>query len=374
MKSKLVEILTKDYELTEIEPMKDGGQSYSFKSYDSTLKRYVFVKAYWYSDKYSDTLLSEPRRLSSLFNSNPNCRKHIANIYDVSKTEIEGETFLVLLMEYCGDKNLGTYINETNISIKESIDYIKQLCEGLHYLHSVNILHRDIKPENLIINNGICKLIDFGSTTRVDEEINFIKGTSIKTLNYTPPEAFDADKKYGKISDIYQIGVVLHEMLNGRIFFNSANYPQSILKSFEKKFSKKIQNFDNWEKSELEKGVVEYLTSRNKLLSLSPVKPHIPRNITKLIKTITDSDYTKRPNSCVVLRNQLSNIVVPDWKVVSNNEYIVSDWKDKDYKIYQNPKKADEWILEVAKSYTSNFRKNSKVYTLDMAIKYINEQ
>jgi serine/threonine protein kinase len=251
MKEKIIEELTNSFDLKNIDPMKDGGQSYSFKSYDAILKRNVFVKVYWYSEKYSDSLLSEPRRLSSLFNSNPNCRNHIANIYDVSKIEIEDESFLVLKMEYCGDKNLGEYKREKNISIKESVEYIKQLCEGLHYLHSVNILHRDIKPENLIINNGICKLIDFGSTTLVDEEIDFIVGTSIKTLNYTPPEAFETERKYGKKSDIYQIGVVFHEMVNDRIFLNIENYPRNIKREYERKFNKRVQDFNNWEISEL---------------------------------------------------------------------------------------------------------------------------
>ena len=374
MKSKIAKILSENFDLENILPVKDGGQSYSFKSYDSILNRDVFVKVYWYSDKYSDTLLAEPRRLSTLFNSNDNARTHIANIYDVRKIEIEEDEYLVLKMEYCGSENIGERISKSNLSIQESIDYAKQLCEGLHFLHSVNILHRDIKPENLILNNGICKLIDFGSTSRLNQGFNYVNSTSIKTLNYTPPEFFK-ENIYGIFSDIYQIGVVLHEMINGRLFIHKKDYSKKILREYEKKCGKKYKEFDNWEIYEFERLVIEYLSNKNQLLiKCAPVKKWIPKKLTRLIKTITNSDYNKRPKSSVLLRNQLSNLVIPDWKQISENELIVTNWKGKDYKIYVNPKKNTEWILESSKHLLSKYRKNSKIKCLDSAIKYINEQ
>ena len=68
----------------------------------------------------------------------------------------------------------------------------------------------------------------------VDEKLDYIKGTSIKTLNYTPPEYFNEGSIYGKFSDIYQIGVVLHEMLNGRVFITMDKLPSALKKRFEK--------------------------------------------------------------------------------------------------------------------------------------------
>jgi|GEM_PF-5250189 len=375
MKDKIKDKLSSEYDLKNIVPMKDGGQSHSFKSYDPILNRDVFVKVYWFSDKYSDTLLAEPRRLSTLFSSNVNCRKHIANIYDVNKIKIDEDEYLVLQMEYCGNNHVGDYISNSGLSIQESINYAKQLCEGLHFLHSVNILHRDIKPENLIVNEGICKLIDFGSTTMVDEKLDYTKGTSIKTLNYTPPEFFGIDSKYGKYSDIYQIGVVLHEMLNGRIFINTDKLSSTLISRFEKQIGKKYKDFGNWDMSEFEKKVIEYLSSKNQLLTtFAPTKKHIPNSLTKLIRLITDNEISKRPNSCVSLRNMLSNIVVPNWKMISESEYTVTKWKDKDYRIKLNLKKENKWILESAKHLSSNFKQNHKFDSLDSIIKFINEQ
>ncbi len=375
MESALKNILETDFYLSKIESLPDGGQSHSFKSFDSTLNRYVFVKVYWFSEKYSDTLLAEPRRLSTLFNSNPNCRKHIANIYDVSKIKIEDENYLVLKMEYCGNMNIGGMMSKSGLSVHEAIDYAKQLCEGLHFLHSVNILHRDIKPENLIVNNGICKLIDFGSTTRLDEHHDYIENTSIKTLNYTPPEYFNNGSYYGKFSDIYQIGVVLHEMLNGRINLKKELIPKSLIFKYQKKFNKKYEDFDSWENSEFEKNVIDYQTSRNKLLTgFAPTKAWIPIQLTRLIKTITHYDFDKRPSSCVLLRNQLSNLVVPNWKKISDDEFRVTNWRNKDYIIKRNPNNYEEWIFKSALHMKSNYRKNSKIKTFDSIIDFISIQ
>ena len=375
MENTIIKKLESEFYLSKIESLPDSGQSYSFKSFDSTLNRDVFVKVYWFSEKYSDTLLAEPRRLSTLFNSNPNCRKHIANIYDVSKVNIEEEDYLVLKMEYCGNMNIGGVIRESGLSVHEAIDYAKQLCEGLHFLHSVNILHRDIKPENLILNNGVCKLIDFGSTTRLDEQHDYIENTSIKTLNYTPPEYFKSGSHYGKFSDIYQIGVVLHEMLNDRITIKKELIPKSLINKHQKQFNKEYKDFNNWEISELEKSVIEFQTSKNKFLTgFSPTKPWIPNKLTKIIKTITHNDPNKRPLSCVLLRNQLSNLVIPNWKKLSDDEFIVTNWKNKDYKIYKNPKKNEEWILESALHLKINYRKNSTIKTFESAIEFIDNQ
>ena len=375
MENAIIKKLESEFYLSKIESLPDSGQSYSFKSFDSTLSRNVFVKVYWFSEKYSDTLLAEPRRLSTLFNSNPNCRKHIANIYDVSKVNIEEEDYLVLKMEYCGNMNIGGVIRESGLSVHEAIDYAKQLCEGLHFLHSVNILHRDIKPENLILNNGVCKLIDFGSTTRLDEQHDYIENTSIKTLNYTPPEYFKNGSHYGKFSDIYQIGVVLHEMLNDRITIKKESIPKSLINKYQKQFNKEYKDFNNWEISELEKNVIEFQTSKNKFLTgFSPTKPWIPNKLTKIIKTITHNDPSKRPLSCVLLRNQLSNLVIPNWKKLSEDEFIVTNWKNKDYKIYKNPKKNEEWILESSRHMKINYRKNSTIKTFELAIEFIDNQ
>ena len=375
MEAKIQATLASEYKLTGIIPIDEGGQSYSFKAYDPILQRNVFIKVYWYSEKHKDSLLAEPRSLSTLFNSNPNTRVHIANIYDVSTINIDNEEYLFMKMEFCGDKNIGQIMEEGNISVHDAISYAKQLCEGLHFLHSANILHRDIKPENLMIDQNICKLIDFGSIAGISSINDFtIKGTSIKTKNYTPPEAFSVDKIYGKFSDIYQIGLVLYEILNSRIVIDYSKLPRGFLSKYEKKLGKKLKDFSNFERSDLDNLIIETFSKKNQFMSLfSQPKPYLPKKALNIIKQITNPDYTKRPATCFELRNILSNLIIPNWFEINENSYSVTNWKGKDYKLYRSSKN-NSWTIESSTHGTLNYRKKSTAFSLQDGITYINNQ
>lgn len=371
--TEIKKILEEQYDLTNIETISDGGQSYSFKSTDLLLDRDIFVKVYWFSENLKDSLLAEPRRLNTLFNSSKNSRNHIANIYDASINKIEDIDHIFLKMEYCGNKNIGRLIEEKSICIHDAIDYIKQLCEGLHFLHSLNILHRDIKPENLVLNNRTCKLIDFGSTTRLEEGHDYINNTSIKTLNYTPPEYFQENRCYGKTSDIYQIGVVFHEILNGRLSLAKENISKRFLKERESQLKLNFEEFDNFQIREFELDLISMHTSKNSYLNtFAPTEKWIPTKITKLIHMITHCDISKRPSTCAQLRNELSNLVVPNWLKISDNEFSIINWKDKDFKIYKKQNKINEWVIESCRHGKTNFRKNSSLITFEDIISYIN--
>jgi serine/threonine protein kinase len=373
LETKIKDTIGNKFGLQNIEVIEEGGQSYSYKAYDRILNRFVFIKVYWYSDKYQDTLLVEPRRLSTLFHSNPNSRKHIASIYDVSKFKVEEDEYLFIQMEYCGDRNIGQLIDNSPISLHDSITYAKELCEGLHFLHSVGILHRDIKPENLMLDNHVCKLVDFGSTTRLDEEECYIKGTSIKTKNYTAPEYFEAERRYGKFSDVYQIGVVLYEMINGRITIDYSRLSTTFKRSYERRIGKEMKDFSGWDFSEFDNYIIEYYSSRNQFLSkFSNPKPYIPEKLTRTIKGITTFDYEKRPQSCVILRNILSNLKIPDWiELTEEEEYHIINWTNKDFRLYLSPRKGN-WILESSKHGANRYRKNSSIDTFEKAFKFSN--
>ena len=359
----------------EIVKIDGAGQSYAFKAHDNILDREVFIKVYWYTPEYEDSLLSEPRRIFSIFNSNSLSRRHIANIYNAEKVEIENEQFILAVMEYCDNNSISNAIQTNSISMKSAIDYAKDICEGLHFLHSVNLLHRDIKPENIMIHDGCCKLIDFGSTINIKKDEDSARVNSTKTLLYSPFEILSDEKIFYKSSDIYQIGIVLYEMLNGRLQFTQEHLPKRLISAAEKKLGKQINNFEPWEYSDLQNIRLSNLIRRNLMLkSLSPPKPYYPKSIDRLIKSITNSDPRKRPQSCAYLRASLSKITVPDWNQTTEGNYIVSDLKGRDYRIINEilPRKGSHWFLESSLSGQNKYRKNHSIQSLEDAVKYVN--
>jgi serine/threonine protein kinase len=375
MDEQVLQVLTNKYGLTNIQSIPKAGQSYAYRANDGKLNRSVFIKVYWFAEKYADTLLFEPRTLSNLFNSNPNGRMHIANIYDVDTEVIDNENHLFIRMEDCGSKDCGDLIENEIISLHQAIDYGKQLCQGLHYLHSVNILHRDIKPENVMIDNGICKLIDFGGTKLLPKDLTEIIGTSTKTREYTPPESFSGQRIYSKASDIYQVGLFIAELINGRINFDESHYPKSIKTECKREFGKDIANFSDYELSELEKRSIHFLTSRNIYLSTScQFKRYVPKSVENLLKQATNGNPDKRPKSCAEFRNKLNMLVVPDWSEEENTIYTVNNWKGKNYRIEINENNNDQCRLFSCKAGNANFRRDGRSTSTQECIDYINNK
>src|SRR4051794_36490547 len=91
--------------------------------------------------------------------------------------------------------------------------YTREILEGVHYIHSNNIIHRDIKGANILLKNGVCKLSDFGSAKLLDGEIN--RYNSFKgTPNWMAPEVVK-NAEYTKYSDIWGVGCTVLEMCTG---------------------------------------------------------------------------------------------------------------------------------------------------------------
>eukprot|EP01126_Amoeba_proteus_P057518 TRINITY_DN7323_c0_g1_i2.p1 TRINITY_DN7323_c0_g1~~TRINITY_DN7323_c0_g1_i2.p1 ORF type:complete len:167 (-),score=40.84 TRINITY_DN7323_c0_g1_i2:214-714(-) len=98
--------------------------------------------------------------------------------------------------------------------------YMKQLLEGLHYMHKNNILHRDIKAANLLVNNqGILKLADFGLARPMTSTANHKYTNKVITLWYRPPELLLGTQQYGPSVDMWSTGCILAELLEKRALF-----------------------------------------------------------------------------------------------------------------------------------------------------------
>jgi serine/threonine protein kinase len=370
MNGKILEELKKIQGIESIIEVEGAGQSFAYSAYDKILDRKIFLKVIWFSEKYKDSLLLEPRKLTSLFNRNEQSRMHIVGIFSAESITIEDNEFIVLRMEYCEGTDLSKGIGVYGNSIKESISIAKEICEGIHFLHSLNIAHRDIKPANVMVGSTRAKIIDLGSALEILND-EWKPVSSAKTLLYSPPETLNSNKQYGKVSDIYQIGAVLWEMIFGRFEFDR------IPEKLKLKVKKSIQGYsptDGYLHSLFENQLVYMLASKNELFpNLVERSDHIPLGLIKILKKATSFDPQKRYQSCASLRSELSRENFPDWHKLSENEYMIQNWKGKDYRTYiQSNKRSTEFVFEYSNHGANSFRRNSKVKNIQDVIKEIN--
>jgi len=145
-------------------------------------------------------------------------------IYDFGVTE-DGQQYLV--MDFVEGESLRQIIREQGpLTPSASAEIIDQVCAALDEAHRHNIVHRDIKPDNIIVNSGPrgvrVKVLDFGiAKLREDAASNLTQtGSIVGTPHYMSPEQCLGEELDGR-SDIYSLGIVLYEMLTGRVPFNS---------------------------------------------------------------------------------------------------------------------------------------------------------
>ncbi len=190
-----------------------GGMSDVYKAKDQILNRYVAIKVLKseFSEDVSFVTKFRAEAQSAAVLEHPN----IVNIYDVGSED--GLYFIV--MEYVEGITLKTYIEKKGLlSFKEAASIAIQVARGIEAAHKNNIIHRDIKPQNIIISTeGKVKVTDFGIAKAASS--NTISSDVMGSVHYASPE----QARNGFVdarSDIYSLGIVMFEMITGRVPFD----------------------------------------------------------------------------------------------------------------------------------------------------------
>lgn len=213
-----------------LEKIGNGGMATVYKAQDQILKRYVAVKVlreeFTTDEEFIRRFNTEAQSAASL--AHPN----IVSIYDVGTQD----NIYYIVMELIQGKTLKQIIDEDGVlPWKWSLDIAIQIASALEVAHKNNIVHRDIKPHNIIITeDGVAKVTDFGIAKAVSNSTITAFGTTIGSVHYFSPEHARGGYTDAK-SDLYSLGVVMYEMLTGRVPFD-ADTPVSIaLKHMQEK-------------------------------------------------------------------------------------------------------------------------------------------
>ncbi|MCI8362845.1 MAG: Stk1 family PASTA domain-containing Ser/Thr kinase [Clostridia bacterium] len=213
-----------------IEKIGNGGMATVYKAKCHVLNRYVAVKVlkdeYTTDAEFIRRFNAEAQSAAGLTHAN------IVSVYDVGHED----NIYYIVMELIQGKTLKQIINQDgSLPWKWSVNIAIQIASALEAAHRNNIVHRDIKPHNIIITeDGIAKVTDFGIAKAVSNSTITAFGTTIGSVHYFSPEHAKGGFTDAK-SDLYSLGVVMYEMLTGRVPFD-ADTPVSVaLKHMQEK-------------------------------------------------------------------------------------------------------------------------------------------
>ncbi|MBN1907627.1 MAG: serine/threonine protein kinase [Deltaproteobacteria bacterium] len=197
-----------------------GATGLVYKAWDKVEKRHVAVKV---SNKGVDRFVSETKLVGKLTHDN------IVSIYDSNS----GPEFSYIIMEYIEGDTLDVFCDIKNLlSLTRVSEVMIDICKGIHFAHDNGVIHRDIKPSNIILNKqGIPKITDLGLSL-------MINGTQPMgfwgTPSYMSPEQLKGFAAT-KASDIFSLGCVLYELIEGRKAFEGENPYTTLYKVINEK-------------------------------------------------------------------------------------------------------------------------------------------
>lgn len=262
------------------EPLSPGQNALVFRATNALLNRVVFLKMYPLPNEDQLSALREPRLLQTLSHD------HLAKIYGADTIDRDDQTHICLEMELVKGGSLKDLIDEAQSSgnwpnVHDAIRLVSDAAAGLGHLHDNGFVHRDVKPANIMARDtgkrrsGV--VTDLGLASRLNASGRAFASKHARV--YRPPEVWSG-MGYTVKSDIYQLGVVLFQLLGGDVAYDLAK---------------------------LDDPALAVAISAGRFMVWDSLPAHISRPLQSVLKTATAADDTDRYESmshlCVALQN-----------------------------------------------------------------------
>ncbi len=197
-----------------------GGMANVYEAYDPNFHRVVAVKVFKREDEEMlRRFIREAQLMAGLHHP------HLVEVYDTGECMLDGVMRYYIVMPMLTGGTLRLRIRRAPLSLSEVCQCLSDIAGALDYIHHEGIVHRDIKASNVLLNDeGRCYLTDFG-IARITSDATQLTSTGnvLGTVDYVAPELFEVHRRADARSDLYSLGVLLYEMVTGRLPFTADN-------------------------------------------------------------------------------------------------------------------------------------------------------
>ena len=317
-------ILNRRYEI--LRTIGQGGMAEVYLAHDILLDRNVAIKMLRDQFVADKALLEQFRREAK--SAAKLVHPYITNIYDVVS---EGDKEYIV-MEYVEGVTLKEYLQKNKLSLNAVLEIGVRLADALQHAHSRRIIHCDIKPQNILIDKNLNpKIADFGIAKIVSNQTMVYTSTVMGSVHYLSPEQATGGQVTAS-SDVYSLGVVLFEMLTGKVPFDGNTAVAVAMMHAEKQVPPLSDYMD-----EVPEGLQQIL---NKALAKNPANRYL--NAGAMRRELQDLKMQLFPFSNEDYKKEMSEIDVEEFETNNNDDGATIIMKRVDSTV----KKEEEEVLE----------------------------
>lgn len=260
-------------------------------------------------------------------------------------------------------------IDKEAISSKRALEIVSQILLGLNELHSAHQLaHRDLKPGNILIDleNDRAIIADLGAVKKIDDP-NSAVTASKSTYLYLPPEGVTKNEYYYQ-SDIYQVGIILFQLLGGFFPINDQ------LKWLSKREEKQYNSTKPHLQSELFNEMIAGKIIKGKLVDTQTLPYYLDSSYKKLLNVALNNKHTSRHKNPSLFLKEIHHLLrtTPDYHLQENDLLLISHETGKQYKLYKDRK--SNYVVEKALASNSWRKDNNHNNTIESALKLVRQK
>jgi serine/threonine protein kinase len=332
-----------------VDEIHEGASAYVFRGRHVPLGEDVILKVYEVDASDDAENLYREARLLKKISEESGCN-NLVRVFDVER--LSGDEVL-MAMELVNGGSLLTQLTQRGpLPLMDAVRVTKGVIRGTAELHARNLVHRDLKPANIMLDTQQCapKIGDFGSIAELDEDGVSVR-TSKRSALYIPPECWQVPPRHGRASDLYQIGMVLHELVNRPLPYTAeAQLDAEAHRRIEKAGGSKLSDLDGFDATQIVNGAIERRARQKKLLSLAPFQPYVPDALVRVIGKATAPKVASRFQSSTDFLAALEKIDAPNWRR-EGEMFTASSWRGCAWRVFE---RHGEWVAERRK--TADYR------------------
>lgn len=334
----------------------EGANAYAFRAHHEPLDLPVFLKVL-YPDPSAD-LFAEPRLLVEATRTEGN-ESNLVRVHDAQRL---GDDFVLVAMEYVDGGSILSRLSGGPLPMMEAVCAAIGILHGLAQLHQALLVHRDIKPANVLISqrHGRIwpKITDFGSVARLAHASASVTASRHSAL-YVPAEGWATPSRYDVRSDLYQVGLVLFEMVHGALPYNDDAYlDREARKELRELAAASGGGVDDFDRQKVVDRALARAASGKGVISFGQMQPYVPKSLARIINKAVSPAPAARYQTPSEMIGDLEALRLPDWRLAPCGEqYAANAWSGWDWSIGKDPKKPEQWVILRSRQAATNFRR-----------------